>query len=180
MSSDSCVGVIYILDAAALFASYQSLLPPGARAVTTWDVVNEVRDAESRNSLELSLSAGKLTVVEVDSSLIDEGVRVADGLGEVGKLSRADLSLVALMVKYSRSGCDAVVVTDDYSLQNIAAYLNLRVLGVKRKVIERVVKYVWVCESCGFKVSSGDCCPVCGGRIVRRPLHVRPAEVSPR
>lgn len=178
MSSEACSGYIYLLDAAALFASYQLMLPPTVRAVTTPEVLEEVRDGLSKVSVELSLSAGKLAVVEVDSTLIDNAVRVADELGEVGKLSKADLSLVALMVKYSREGCEVIVVTDDYSLQNIAAYLNLYVVGVKRKVIERVVKYVMVCEACGFKGSSGDSCPVCGGRMVRKPLRVRVADTA--
>ncbi|MEM0361783.1 MAG: NOB1 family endonuclease [Sulfolobales archaeon] len=178
MSSDLCSGYVYILDAAALFASYQLMLPHTARAVTTPEVLEEVRDELSRVSVELSLSAGKLTVVEADSILIDEAVRIAGELGEVGRLSKADLSLVALMVKYSRGGCEVIVVTDDYSLQNIAAYLNLYVVGVKRKAIERIVKYVMICEACGFKGSSGDLCPVCGGRMVRKPLRVRIADTT--
>ncbi len=180
MSSDRCMGYIYLLDAAALFASYQLMLPPNVSAVTTSDVLREVRDAESYRSVELSLSAGKLAIVEVDEVLIDEAVRVVSELGEVGKLSKADLSLAALMVKYSREGCYTVVVTDDYSLQNVAAYLNLYVLGVKRGVISRVVKYLVVCEACGFRGVSEDYCPVCGGRMVRKPIHVRVADVLPK
>ncbi|MCS7109101.1 MAG: hypothetical protein RMH77_00150 [Sulfolobales archaeon] len=176
MSSESAGCVAYVLDAAALFASYQLMLPPNVKVVTTPEVMEEVKDEVSRESLELSLSAGKLDVVEVGEALIDEALKVAVDLGELSRLSKADLSLVALMIKYMREGCSVVVVSDDYSIQNVAAYLNLYLLGVKRKVIERVVKYIWVCEGCGFRGGSSGLCPVCGTRMVRKPLKVRGFE----
>ncbi|MEM0505441.1 MAG: NOB1 family endonuclease [Sulfolobales archaeon] len=173
MSSKLAKCVTYVLDAAALFASYQLMLPHDVRVVTTPLIIEEVKDEASKESIGLSLSAGKLSIVDVDDDLMREAVRVAEELGEVGKLSRADLSLIALMIKYLREGCSVILVTDDYSIQNVATYLNIYVLGVKRRVIEKVIKYVWVCESCGYRGEFDEFCPVCGGRMVRRPSRVK-------
>jgi UPF0271 protein len=176
MGFNLCGGVIYVLDAAALFASYQLMLPHNSKAVTTKEVVEEVRDLGSRTSLELSLSAGKLVVVEVPNEFLVEAVRVARDLGEFSKLSKADISLTALMIMLVRvcGGVDVLVVTDDYSIQNIATYLGLKVLGVKRRTIDRVVKYVSVCRLCGYVDTTGlgVVCPVCGGFMSRRPSTV--------
>lgn len=175
MGFNLCGGVIYVLDAAALFASYQLMLPHNSKAVTTKEVVEEVRDLGSRASLELSLSAGKLVVVEVPNEFLVEAVRVVRDLGEFSKLSKADISLTALMIMLVRvCGVDVLVVTDDYSIQNIATYLGLKVLGVKRRTIDRVVKYVSVCRLCGYVDTTGlgVVCPVCGGFMSRRPSTV--------
>ncbi len=177
MGFNLCGDVIYVLDAAALFASYQLMLPHNSKAVTTKEVVEEVRDLDSRASLELSLSAGKLVIVDVPDKFLVEAVRVAGDLGEFSKLSKADISLTALMIMLVRvcGGVDVFVVTDDYSLQNIANYLGLRVLGVKRRTIDKVVKYVSVCRLCGYvdNTGLGVVCPVCGGFMSRRPSTVK-------
>ncbi len=165
--------IIYVLDAAALFSSYQLLLPHDVTAVTSSSILAEVKDEDSRRSLETSLAAGKLLIIDPGEELIREAVSIADELGELSKLSKADLSLIALVIKFVREGASVTVVTDDYSVQNISKYLGVRILGIKRKGIDKVIKYLVVCPICGY-VGNHIYCPRCGSKMVRKPITASP------
>lgn len=168
---------VYVLDAAALFSSYQLSLPPGAIAVTTRYIADEVRDDDSRRALEISLAGGKLTIAEPTEDAVNEAVRLAREMGELSRLSYADISLIALTIKYIRAGSSVIVITDDYSVQNVVRYLGAEVLGVKRRIITKVAKYVIACPVCGY-VGHSDYCPICGSRMVRKPQSWRAQSSS--
>ncbi|MEM4035775.1 MAG: hypothetical protein QXU97_04095 [Fervidicoccaceae archaeon] len=115
---------VFVLDAAALFAGLQLFLP--GCSYTVPEVVEEVKDAESREKLERSLEAGKLIVVSPSSRVEARA-----------PLSSADVALLSLALELSSRGASVVVVTDDYALQLAVkeaglTYMPIKTLGVDR------------------------------------------------
>jgi len=93
--------------------------------------------------------------------------KLASELGELGRLSEADIKLLALTEELSKECRKVIVVSDDRSVQNIALALGAKPQGIKRKTIKKARRYVYVCPSCGRVFSKPGTCPVCGVKLVR-------------
>lgn len=163
-SADACK-LAYVLDAAGFFASYQLIV--NGSVYTTHEVVKEVKDADSVRTLEIGLSAGKVVVKEYSTESIGKVKEVASKLGELGRLSHTDLGLLALANDLLRECRDVIVVSDDRSVQNVALALGAKVLGIKRRGLQRPRKYVYVCPSCGRIFKMPGTCPYCGVELRR-------------
>jgi UPF0271 protein len=61
---------------------------------------------------------------------------------------------------------EAVVLTDDYSLQNLATYLGVPYRPVGLKGIKDLRRWRWRCLGCGkiFDKEMPDC-PICGSKL---------------
>lgn len=87
--------------------------------------------------------------------------------GEHKRLSVADMHLLALAVDVMRLWEKTVcILSDDYSIQNIAAYLNIPFLALSQKGITKKFKWVSRCQGCHTILSeSADACPFCGSPV---------------
>ncbi len=122
MALEQCI----VDDVAAILAGLPMSLR--ARHLIPESVAAEVIDRESRERLEFMLESGLARLVE------DPPVeRVASMLpGRLAsKLSRADLTVLAVALE-ARGECGSVAVaTDDYALQEAAATLGFGVVRVR-------------------------------------------------
>lgn len=83
-----------------------------------------------------------------------------DELGE--ELSEADVAVVALALER-----EAVVVSDDYGVQNVASYLDVAFEGFLKDEIEDELAWTYRCTVCGEETESKGDCPHCGGDVTR-------------
>ncbi|UCG68096.1 MAG: DNA-binding protein, partial [Thermoplasmata archaeon] len=61
---------------------------------------------------------------------------------------------------------DCVLLTDDYSIQNIAAKLNVKSRGIAQEGIKETIKWRLRCKGCGrYWEKIHDSCPVCGSDL---------------
>ena len=149
--------VVYVIDSPAVF-----LRKVHGEAVTVPEVVDEILDDESR----LYLSLKDIKVEEAKESYISRVISVAKRTGDIYKLSETDIKVLAKALELKGLG-DAVLVTDDYSIQNVAKVLDIKVEAVVQPGISKAFKWVKVCKGCGRRVD-GDVCPVCGSEVVLR------------
>jgi len=150
---------VYVIDSSAIFfrkANYGCMK-------TIPEVVEEIKDENSR----LYLSLIDLEVEEASEESIKEVVDVAKRSGDIHKLSETDLKLIAKALDEVKRGNEAVIVTDDYSIQNVAMILGMEIERVIQPGISKVFRWVKVCRGCGRRVE-GDVCPVCGSEVVVR------------
>lgn len=90
--------------------------------------------------------------------------RVEDAVEQTGvEVSGTDQDLVALALAQ-----DAVLVTDDYDMQTLAAELGVACEEFLKDGIEDAITWKTVCENCGRDVD-GQRCPVCGTGVRRVP-----------
>ncbi len=172
-SRDACRGkgkqgpeVAYVVDAAGFFAGLQNVLM--GKAYTAPEVLSEVKDESSRRALELGLAAGKVIIAEPSEAELQRVIKVAESLGELGRLSTTDLRVLGIAYSLVRKGFKVVVVSDDRSVQNVALGLGAEVMGVKRASLRRPRRYVYVCPACGAVFDRPGTCPRCGAAQLKR------------
>jgi len=162
--------IILVLDTSAFLAKYHlQISKPDIEIYTTTSVVNEVRDKENREALNIGLSIGRVKIVEPNSNVKNIVLDKARRIGEKISLSSTDLDIAGLAYMLKDQG-KVVVITDDYSLQNLLYHLGISFKPLRTHGIERPRKYIVYCKACGYVSRDRDeeFCPICGAKLVRR------------
>jgi UPF0271 protein len=160
------MAVTYVLDASAFIYG----IVPGGEMVTPPRVYAEVRDEGSRLKLELLTG---LSVREPGAQYVDE-VKIAAGeTGDAHRLSASDIDLLALALEEKSSGKDVTILTDDYSVQNLARKMSLSITPLHQKRIKYKIVWEKRCMGCNRTYKEGDVCEVCGS-----PLKLKKARGS--
>ena len=91
---------------------------------------------------------------------------VKSGAKQTGesRLTEADVSILALAKDYN-----AILVTDDFAICNLAKTMSIGILNLGTKGIRDVRKWIKYCSSCGRGYSSvKSVCPRCGNKLHAR------------
>lgn len=169
-SSSNRQVVILVFDTSAFLAKYHLQIPDSIYKIyTTPSVVSEVRDAENKQALEIGIMVGRIIVQQPLSSSIDKAKETAKRIGEITSLSKTDIEVAALALEKSINH-KVVVITDDYSLQNLLYHLRISFKPLRTRGIKKIMKYKAFCPVCGYIPSrpGEDTCPLCGSKMVRR------------
>ena len=139
---------------------------PGEHYTTPLNVA-EVKDKESRKVLEMAIGSGRLIVREPSRASVNVIKRKVKEIGEIG-LSTTDIYVLALAYELK-----AILLTDDYAVQNVASHLGLRWEKVRDRGIERKRKYIIYCPVCKreFTGQGLDKCPYCGVKLRKRVVE---------
>jgi len=128
---------------------------------TTDSVINEVKDRMT----ELKLLAMKAKVVEPGKKMIEEIKREAGKTGDLEKLSKTDIEVLALAKELR-----ATVISDDRNVQNVAEKIGIGYASVFSEKISRLFTWKKYCPGCKKFFESGlDECPACGSKLRRIP-----------
>ena len=126
----SRTGRIIVADTGAFLTGFT--LYTGEPIAAPPSVVEEVRDPESRKRLELVEATGSLLVLEPPRGLVERVAEEARSAGLEGRLSKADLEVVALAL-HLREGNRVIVATDDSAVKRLARRFGLEVAGMRYK-----------------------------------------------
>ena len=129
---------------------------------TVSDVVDEVKDKMNT----LKLSGINFKVVDPAESSVKEIKEIAKETGDLEKLSKTDIKLLALAKENTLS-----IVSDDYNIQNVAEKLGIKYISLFSKKITKSIKWRKYCNNCGIFYENEDVCSVCGGKLIRKPLN---------
>ncbi len=143
---------MYVLDSSAIISGLK--LPP-EEVIIPRGVLDEVKD----KPIEFEV----YKILDVDKKYVKDVKRIARRTGDLKVLSPVDLEVIALALQE-----DAIIVTDDYAIQNVASSMGLKYQTVQMKGIKEVRRWKWRCTSCGryFRKYYSEC-PVCGGKLRR-------------
>ena len=82
------------------------------------------------------------------------------------------MELLALALEYKESGCVPQIVTDDYSIQNVATQLGIEFYALGTFGIKRLLEWIRYCPAC-HREYPADCktkeCQICGTELKRKP-----------
>lgn len=144
--------MVIVLDSSALFAmenlpDQDCVCPPG--------VIDELRKYKDRR---LDLWGDMLRVSDCTDASVAAVKEEAKKSGDLGRLSPVDITVIALGLDL-----DGTVYSDDFSIQNVCARLNIQYLAIGTEGIKKVEKWNYQCIGCKkwFKEKSDEC-PICG------------------
>ena len=114
----------------------------------------------------------KLTVKTPKISVLQETQEASKKVGDMRYLSEADLQVLALALELKGLGLSPLIVTDDYSIQNVANKIGVEFTSLMTFGIKFRFKWILYCPACYRKYSpdykSKDC-EVCGTELKRKP-----------
>jgi len=162
---------VYVLDTSAILAGFLTTGTSEKMFVTPL-VIAEANKKLTQDASGISLNFSNLYVQEPSLETVKKIIKRSEVFGEIGNLSATDLSVLALSLDLSQSN-DVRIITDDYSIQNIASTFGLKCYSVMNKGIRSVIKWEYYCKGCRRRfpiASKNGLCPVCGSEIIRKPL----------
>jgi UPF0271 protein len=161
-----------LLDTSAFITGYEAA-DVNMEHYSVPAVREELREGEfSKLRFDNAVRVGNLKVVHPDLMYVAEIGKVATEMGEGGVLSEADTHLLALGLQLIAEGFEAIIVSDDYSIQNIADRLGMRFKSLATSGIKRRFEWTIYCPGCRRTFGTPqleDVCPICGTRLRRRP-----------
>ncbi len=144
-----------ILDTSAFFTmdwipDEDFLCPPG--------VVDELKRYDDPR---LELWDDRLRISDFTKESLEAVKEEAKKTGDLGRLSDVDLSVLALALDM-----DGTILTDDYSIQNVAKSMGLSYRSVGTAGIKKKFKWNYRCIGCGkwYKDHSEECL-ICGSEM---------------
>jgi UPF0271 protein len=119
-----------------------------------------------------AVESGKLTVMRPKDSVFQDVQEASRKMGDMRYLSEADLQVLALALELKGRGLSPVIVTDDYSIQNVANKIDVKFTSLMTFGIKFRFKWILYCPACYRKYPSDykfKFCEVCGTELKRKP-----------
>jgi UPF0271 protein len=163
---------VIVLDTSAFLAGYDAF-----SVIDGQFTVPKVEEEILRNSMvklrfQTAVESGKVKVKAPAQKFTDAAKVSASKVGDFHKLSEADMQLLGLALQLQREGYIPQIVSDDYSIQNVAKQLDIAFLALATLGIKRQLEWIRYCPAC-YKQYPSDSkfkqCQVCGTELKRKP-----------
>jgi endoribonuclease Nob1 len=159
-----------LLDTSAFIQGYN--LSPEEDYYTVPQVLIEIREELGRMRYEGAKASGKLREMQPEERWVKELEAKARASGEAHKLSPTDKQLLALALQLKTGEDVPTIVSDDYSVQNMASRLGLQFVAQVTRGIKKVYEWSIYCPGCRKRFDSpqeDNVCPICGTELKRKP-----------
>jgi UPF0271 protein len=163
---------VFIVDTSAILSG-KSINLDNASLLTTPGVSDELTPGGRDFQIFELLKELGLQVHIPSKTAIDIVKKTAQETGDDRRLSQADIEIVALAFDFHKKpNQDVILLSDDYSIQNIASVLNIRYEGIVQKGITKKFKWASRCPGCKRKFNDIiKICPICGTATKSYLLH---------
>ncbi|MDE1844175.1 MAG: nucleotide-binding protein [Thaumarchaeota archaeon] len=151
-----------VLDATSFYAGVP--FSSQEQSFTTPLVFEEIKHIKkSHNAVQTLIDLGRLKIVEPEEKFIKFILEESKHTGDLSELSKEDMSVLALCVQLNGE-----LVTDDYTVSNVARHLNLKVIPIMTKGISKVLDSVYSCPACNKNFKKMSDCPICGSKLKKK------------
>ncbi len=152
-----------VLDTTAFYAGVP-YTNTSENLVTTPDVISEVSNERTRSLIALS----KINVLQGTPQNLKTVQEAARKTGDTS-MSKADLSVLALCLNLNEEGNEAILLSDDFAVENVASRLGIKARPLMTNGIKTASEWVFFCPACGKRYTKqrSDCL-VCGTKLEKR------------
>ncbi|MCX8182292.1 MAG: hypothetical protein N3D12_04165 [Candidatus Methanomethyliaceae archaeon] len=160
----------FVLDTSAIIYGFNPQLIEGEHYITP-RVVSELSGRKTKALVDLFLSSGRLKIRSPSEETKSHVMAQASSTGDLPVLSETDLEVVALALDLKAEGHEPVVVSDDYSLQNLCNLLSISFKPMVTKGISQEFWWFVYCPACGETYDSSSkltTCQICGHALKRK------------
>jgi UPF0271 protein len=148
------------LDASAFYAGIP--FSSGLKWITSSLVFNEIQHIKrSFKILDALIDTGNLVILQPDDASITTIENAAKQSGDISKLSKADISILALAYQLKR-----ILITDDYRIANVSQSLDVVVKTIGSHGIKGIRQSIAICPACKITYSPQTTeCSNCGNTL---------------
>ena len=168
---------VIVLDTSAFIAGFDPLTVP-EKQYTVPEVKNELNSGSIPwVRFNAAIENRKVTIVKPKDSVYKQILEASKKVGDMGYLSEADLQVLALAKELKETGLNPLIVTDDYSIQNVANKIDVEFTSLLTFGIKFRFKWILYCPACYHKYPSDykfKICEVCGTTLKRKPKKKTP------
>ena len=154
---------VFIIDTSAILSGKPIELGD-ASMITTPAASEELKPGgRDYRTFQFLLEKG-LSITTPSKESLDIIQKTAEETGDFNRLSTADIEILALALDTNKDeDLKAIILTDDYSIQNVAITLNIEYQSFSQKGIKKKFKWQYHCPGCKkqFK-ETVTICPICG------------------
>jgi len=168
---------ILVLDASAFIAGFDPLSIDVEQCSVPMVEMELVADTLPWVRFRTAVESGKLKIKEPNISFLGKAKESSKKVGDVLFLSEADLQVLALAMEIKSGGEEPLIVTDDYSIQNVANKIGVEFASLMTFGIRFRFDWILYCPACHRKYPSDyklKACEVCGTELKRKPLKKTP------
>jgi UPF0271 protein len=153
---------VFILDTSAIFSGKPISID--ATMIVTPRISEEITPGgRDYQTFQYLLERG-LSIVNPSKESINKITKISAETGDKDRLSVADKEILALALDVNKdTNKEAVIITDDYSIQNVAQELKIKFETISQRGITKKFKWIYRCSGCGKKFEENiKTCPICG------------------
>jgi len=121
-----------------------------------------------------AIESGKLRVKAPSRTFLESVKESSKTVGDVLFLSEVDLQVLARALELKSLGYSPLIVTDDYSIQNVANQVGVEFASLMTLGIRFRHHWIMYCPACYRKYPpdyKGEACEACGTKLKRKPLR---------
>jgi len=135
----------------------------------TPSTIQELRKRRTKSlEIDILIESKNIEIRESDSFAAEAARQLAKKSGDIKKLSKTDIDMIALAMQLKKEGERPLVLTDDYAIQNVLSLAEIKYKSIGLKTIRKTIIWQYVCPVCGSRYGLYKVCPVCGSKLVRR------------
>ena len=160
------------MDTSAFLAGFDPF-SVGKNQFTVPKVEEEIRgNSMTWVRFTTAIESGKVKVKTPSENFCNLAKESANRVGDSFFLSETDMQVLALALELRAQKCTPCIVTDDYSIQNVATKVGIDFVSLVTFGISRLLEWIRYCPACHREYLSEDTatsCLVCGTRLKRKP-----------
>ncbi len=161
-----------VLDTSAFIAGFDPLAVP-EKQYTVPEVAKElIVGSMPWVRFTAAIETGKLRIRSPKTAFFQDIQEASRKIGDIHYISEVDSQVLALALELKVSGLTPVIVTDDYSLQNVASKIDVEFTSLLTFGIRFRFNWILYCPACFRKYPSDykcKSCQVCGSELKRKP-----------
>ncbi|MEM0493556.1 MAG: nucleic acid-binding protein [Candidatus Thermoplasmatota archaeon] len=162
---------VIIIDTSAILSG-KPIAINNAKMITASSILQEIRPGgRDHHNLEYLINKD-LNIETPSKESINTVKKTAEKTGDLDRLSEVDIDIAALALDYHKKDEDEVtILTDDYSIQNIAETLHIKFQGLNQVGITKKFKWIHQCPGCKKKYNKNiKTCLICGTKTRLIPV----------
>jgi UPF0271 protein len=167
-----------VLDTSAFIAGFN----PSAVDCDLYSVPEVERELARADLFKVRFQAavesGKLRILSPDVRFLDAVREASKEMGDMRYLSETDMHVIALAAQLKDEERSPTIVSDDYSIQNMATKIGVNFTSSATLGIRYQLQWLLYCPACRRKYPSDykhRDCEICGTRLKRKPQTKKPA-----
>jgi endoribonuclease Nob1 len=163
---------VIVLDTSAFIAGFD-VFSLSVEQVTVPKVKEEIQvNSMVLMRFNMAIESGKLKIKAPSEEFTSKVKTTSNKVGDSFLLSKTDIQLLALALELKNLGYTPQLITDDYSIQNVATQMGIEFVALATFGIKRLLEWIRYCPACHKQYPANRKskeCQICGTELKRKP-----------